>query len=57
MIDNNKIIIFGVCYWLSLKFDLSTSGVRVLFLIMLIVGVGSPLLLYLILYIIKPKII
>jgi len=56
MIDNNKII-FGVCYWLSLKFDLSTSGVRVLFLIMLIVGVGSPLLLYLILYIIKPKVI
>ena len=56
MIDNNKIIL-GVCHWLSLKFDLSTSGVRVLFLIMLIVGVGSPLLLYLILYIIKPKVI
>ena len=46
--------ILGVCSWLSYKFDLSVIGLRILFIIFLFLGVGSPILLYLILYLIKP---
>ena len=46
--------ILGVCSWLSYKFDLSVIGLRILFLILLFIGIGSPILLYLILYLIKP---
>ena len=45
----------GVCLWMALKFDLNVSGIRLLFLITLFIGVGSPILFYFILYLIKPK--
>lgn len=47
--------IFGVCLWLSYKFDLDISGIRLLFIIATILGFGSPLLIYLVLYLVKPK--
>ena len=45
----------GVCSWMAFKFDLNVSGIRLLFLITLLIGVGSPTLVYFILYLIKPK--
>ena len=47
--------ILGVCCWLAYKFDLNVTGIRILFLIFLLLGVGSPLLIYLTLYLIKPN--
>ena len=47
--------ILGVCSWLSEKFDLDVSGIRLLFIIAAIFGLGSPILIYLILYFINPK--
>ena len=46
--------ILGVCSWLSEKFDLDVSGVRLLFIIAAILGLGSPILIYLILFLVKP---
>ena len=46
----------GVCSWVAFKFDLNVSGIRLLFFITLLVGIGSPILVYFILYLIKPKI-
>ena len=42
--------ILGVCSWVSEKFDLDVSGIRMLFIIAAILGLGSPILIYLILY-------
>ena len=47
--------ILGVCSWVSEKFDLDVSGIRLLFIIAAILGLGSPILIYLILYLVKPK--
>jgi phage shock protein PspC (stress-responsive transcriptional regulator) len=41
--------------WLSYKFDLNVFGLRVLFFIFLLLGIGSPLFIYLILYLLKPS--
>ena len=46
--------ILGVCSWVSEKFDLDVSGIRMLFIIAAILGLGSPILVYLILYLVKP---
>jgi len=45
--------VFGVCAWLSYKFDIDTNMIRAIFVITAILGVGSPVLLYLVLAIIK----
>ena len=47
--------ILGVCSWVSEKFDLDVTGIRMLFIIAAILGLGSPILIYLILYLVKPK--
>jgi len=47
--------LLGVCAWLSIKFDLDVTGIRALFIVATILGFGSPIVLYLILYIVKPK--
>lgn len=47
--------ILGVCSWVSEKFDLDVSGIRMLFIIATILGLGSPILIYFILYLVKPK--
>jgi len=47
--------ILGVCSWLSEKFELDVSGIRMLFVVATILGFGSPIIIYLVLYLIKPK--
>lgn len=47
--------LLGVCAWLSDKFELDVTGVRLLFVAAAILGFGSPIILYLILYLLKPK--
>ena len=47
--------ILGVCAWLSDKFGLDVNGVRILFAAAAIFGFGSPIIIYFILYLIKPS--
>ena len=47
--------ILGVCAWLSDKFELDVTGIRLLFVTAAILGFGSPVILYLILYLLKPQ--
>ena len=47
--------ILGVCSWFSTKFNLDVSAIRMLFIIAAILGLGSPILFYLIIYLVKPK--
>ena len=47
--------LLAVCAWLSDKFELDVTGVRLLFVAAAILGFGSPVILYLILYLLKPK--
>ena len=47
--------ILGVCAWLADKFGLNVGGVRILFVAAAIFGFGSPLVIYLILYLVKPS--
>tara|TARA_B100001778_G_C18406250_1_gene546590 strand:+ start:197 stop:361 length:165 start_codon:yes stop_codon:yes gene_type:complete len=46
--------ILGVCSWISDKFELDVGGLRIIFIAATILGLGSPILLYFILYLIKP---
>lgn len=45
----------GVCAWLADKFGLDVGGVRILFVAATIFGFGSPILIYFILYLVKPS--
>ena len=45
----------GVCAWLAVKFELDVTIIRLVFVIATIIGVGSPILIYLILWLIKPN--
>ena len=47
--------ILGVCAWLSKKFELDVKGIRLLFVISTLLGLGSPILIYFIIYLVKPK--
>ncbi len=47
--------ILGVCAWLADRFGLDVTGLRWVFVIATILGVGSPILIYLILALVKPK--
>ncbi|HAD96494.1 MAG TPA: PspC domain-containing protein [Cryomorphaceae bacterium] len=47
--------LLGVCAWLADRFDIDVSMLRLIFVIATIVGVGSPILIYLILALVKPK--
>lgn len=51
--NNHKLL--GVCSWLSNKFDLDVGGIRILFIASTILAFGSPVLVYLLLYLVKPK--
>jgi len=46
--------ILGVCAWLADKFGLDVGGVRILFVAAAILGLGSPVFIYFILYLVKP---
>ncbi len=47
--------ILGVCAWLSVKFEIDVTTLRIIFVVATILGVGSPILIYLILALVKPK--
>ena len=47
--------LLGVCAWLADKFDLDVGGLRILFVAATIFGFGSPIIIYFILYLIKPS--
>ena len=46
---------FGVCAWLADKFGLDVSGMRILFVAAAIFSYGSPVIIYFILYLVKPS--
>jgi phage shock protein PspC (stress-responsive transcriptional regulator) len=46
-----KILVF--CAWLADKFDV--GGLRILFVAAAVLGLGSPIFIYLILYLFKPS--
>ena len=45
----------GVCAWLADKFGLDVGGMRILFVAAVILGFGSPLLIYFVMYLLKPS--
>ena len=47
--------ILGGCAWLAKKFELDVTGIRLLFVMATILGLGSPILIYFIIYLVKPK--
>ena len=47
--------ILGVCAWLANKFRLDVGGIRILFVAAAIFGFGSPVIIYFILYLVKPS--
>ncbi|MBC8297696.1 MAG: PspC domain-containing protein [Bacteroidetes bacterium] len=47
--------ILGVCAWLADKFGLDVGGLRILFVAASIFGFGSPIIIYFILYLLKPS--
>jgi phage shock protein C len=48
-----KILVF--CAWLADKFGLDVGGLRILFVAAAVLGLGSPIFIYLILYLFKPS--
>lgn len=53
--DSSNEMIAGVCAGLADYFNLDVSLVRVVFAVLAFVGVGSPFLIYLILWIVLPE--
>ncbi len=51
----NQRKILGVCAWLADKFDLDVGGLRIIFVAATIFGLGSPVIIYLILYLLRPS--
>ena len=47
--------ILGICAWLADKFEFDVTTLRLIFVIATLIGVGSPVILYLILYFVKPS--
>lgn len=48
--------LLGVCAWLAQRLNVDVTGVRIAFIVLTILGVGAPILAYLILYLLKPKV-
>jgi len=47
--------ILGVSAWFADKFGLDVWGLRILFVAAAVLGLGSPIFIYLILYLLKPS--
>lgn len=45
--------ILGVCSWLANKYNMDVALLRIIFVAAAIFGLGSPVLIYLILYFVK----
>lgn len=46
--------LLGVCAWLADKFEMDVGTLRLVWIILTILGVGSPILAYIILAVLKP---
>jgi phage shock protein C len=46
--------LLGVCAWLSVKLGIDVTILRIIFVVATLLGVGAPILIYLILYLVKP---
>lgn len=55
MAGGKEKMVLGVCLWLSEKYGLHVTLVRGLFVLVSIFGLGSPVLVYLLLYVAMPK--
>ena len=53
-IENKERKLLGVCVWLSDKFSIDVSMLRLIFILAFIFGLGSPGLIYIILYFFRP---
>ena len=51
----NRPQFLGVCAWLGDRLDVRVGMLRIIFIVATILGLGSPILIYLILALIKPK--
>ncbi|MBT3611850.1 MAG: PspC domain-containing protein [Flavobacteriales bacterium] len=47
--------VLGVCAWLADKFGIDVGGLRILFVAAAVLGLGSPIFIYIILYLVKPS--
>ena len=47
--------ILGVCAWLAHRFDVDVAMLRIIFVAAAILGVGSPIIIYIILYLLMPN--
>ena len=47
--------LLGVCVWVANRFQLDLLGVRIAFLLGTFVTAGTAVIVYLILYLVKPK--
>lgn len=47
--------LMGVCAWLADRFDLSVTGLRLIWIVAFLFGLGSPIIVYLVLYLVKPN--
>ncbi len=52
----NNVNVLGVCTWLSGRFGVDLVATRWVFLLATIFGFGSPIIIYLILAFIKPRV-
>jgi phage shock protein PspC (stress-responsive transcriptional regulator) len=46
--------IAGVCLWLAEKYNLNVTGLRIVFVASAFLGFGSSIVLYIVLWLIKP---
>lgn len=46
-------MILGVCAWLSSLFNIDVKVVRIVFAVATVLGLGSPIIVYLILFVVK----
>ncbi len=53
--NRKEAMLLGVCLWLSERFSLDLLGIRLVFIIATLIGFGSPILIYLVLALVKPK--
>ena len=47
--------ILSDCAWIADKFGLDVRGLRILFIAAAVLGLGSPIFIYLIMYLLKPS--
>lgn len=50
-LENARVL--GVCAWLANQTKIDVKVIRIIFIVVALVGFGSPILLYFILYLIK----